>query len=297
MHTFRDAVAAVAALRTGDPAHQKRLAFWVEAFGETPLDQVSRDDVAEAFDRLSRTRKLKVVRIAKGVATVAETDQTIAPATANRYLASLGTFFADARRAGLLRRGHAIPTRGLERLPPGPGRTVRVTTADVLHLIAWCRLSRSPWLAALVATAATTGVRLGNLTGARWHDTDLAAGTLDIPKTKNGTAHRAVLLPFVLDEIQRWRKLSGATRPGDLIFPVGNPNSALRTALKRANLPTSWSFHSLRHVAASVLAQSGASVSEIMATLNHRSPSMALRYSHLNPESQRRALAGAWGAK
>jgi hypothetical protein len=48
-------------------------------------------------------------------------------------------------------------------------------------------------------------------------------------------------------------------------------------------------------VAASVLAASGASVPVIMATLCQKSPSMALRYSHLSTDAQQQAAQRAWG--
>jgi integrase len=79
-----------------------------------------------------------------------------------------------------------------------------------------------------------------------------------------------------------------------LVFGPTNPNKALKTALMRANLPTEWTFHHCRHIAASVLAQSGASVPIIMACLNHKSPQMALRYSHLNIATLRESLEKAW---
>ena len=66
-------------------------------------------------------------------------------------------------------------------------------------------------------------------------------------------------------------------------------------AVKLADLPADWTFHHSRHIAASILAQSGASTVTIMQALNHKTPLMAMRYSHLNTDSLRDSLGRAWG--
>jgi integrase len=63
----------------------------------------------------------------------------------------------------------------------------------------------------------------------------------------------------------------------------------------KADLPEDWTFHHCRHIAASILAQSGASVVTIMQALNHKTPLMAMRYSHLNVDSLRESIGRAWG--
>ena len=158
--------------------------------------------------------------------------------------------------------------------------------------MAACRLSRNRKLAAIVAMACTTGWRLGSLQALRWADIDLTAGFADTQRTKNGTPHRAVLLPWVLDELKRI--VPAPTQSDELVFGKKDFRKTWQTALAPANLPNDWTFHHCRHIAASVLAQSGASVPAIMGLLNHKSPSMALRYSHLNTQSLRDGLMRAW---
>jgi integrase len=288
------AEATIAARRkSADRAHATRAAFWIERFGKHDAEKITPEMIAPAMVELSRRRATYVKRTKAGPMKV-ESNKTLSPATCNRFLATLGTIYADARREGLVRLGFVSPTKGVPRRTPGPGRRVTVTTRDAQALIACARVSRNPSLAALVAVASTSGLRLGSLNAIRWRDVHLDRGHIDVATTKNGEPHRAVLLPFVIEELKRWKKLASEARPDDRVFPVKNPNKALQNALRMAELPTTWTFHSLRHVAASVLAQSGASVPQIMATLNHKSPAMALRYSHLNTASQRAALSTAW---
>jgi len=139
--------------------------------------------------------------------------------------------------------------------------------------------------------ACTTGWRVGNLQTLKWRDLDLKAGYADAQRTKNGTPHRCVLLPWVVAEVIRIKPKDAS--PDDLVFGKSQFGKTWKTALRLANLPD-WTFHHCRHIAASILAQSGASVPVIMSALNQKSPSMALRYSHLNTATLRENLTRAW---
>jgi integrase len=55
----------------------------------------------------------------------------------------------------------------------------------------------------------------------------------------------------------------------------------LEKAFKAAGL-TDVVFHTFRHTAASMAATGGASTMQIMDLMNHKTPAMAARYSHLN---------------
>lgn len=70
-------------------------------------------------------------------------------------------------------------------------------------------------------------------------------------------------------------------------------NKAWETASRCADLPA-YTFHHCRHIAASILAQSGASVVTIMQALNHKTPIVAMRCSHLNTDVLRESLGRAW---
>jgi integrase len=144
----------------------------------------------------------------------------------------------------------------------------------------------------MTAFACTTGWRRGSIESLRWGDLNLDACTADTKRTKNGTPHRTVLLDWVVKELKSIRPLN--PEPQEFVFGHSTFKKAWKTALERADLPTEWTFHHCRHIAASVLAQSGASVVTIMQCLNHKTPMMALRYSHLNIDSMRDSLGKAW---
>lgn len=96
----------------------------------------------------------------------------------------------------------------------------------------------------------------------------------------------------MVTELSRTRP--ALAKPQDTVFGAANVDRAWHNAVKLADLPAEWTFHHCRHIAASILAQSGASVVTIMQALNHKTPLMAMRYSHLNMDSLRNSLGRAW---
>lgn len=285
--------AVVAAYTGRDHSFASRVEFWINVFGDRSIDGIKTDDIEDGVDTLVKRGKHKVTtRGTSRTAMIESTGKPLAPSSVNRYISALGTVFKDLRRLRLLPRGFVNPMRGVGRMAEGEGRTLTVTVDDVKRLVAAARVSRNRKLAALVAMACTTGWRLGNLQALRWQDVDLKAGHADAERTKNGTPHRTPLLPWVIDELVRMKPARAS--PGDIVFDQKNFKRAWQSALKLADLPQEWTFHHCRHIAASILAQSGASVLTVMQCLNHKSPSMAMRYAHLNTDALRDSIGRAW---
>lgn len=292
------AQAVIAAYKGRDNSFSNRLQYWIDYFGQRDISTIASEDVEDGIDALIKRGKsqVKTCRSVDSpstvVAKIISTGKPLAPSTVNRYVASLASMYKELRRSRLLPRGLQIPTRGVTRQTEGPGRTLTITVTEVLHLVAICRISRNRKLAALVAFACTTGWRLGTIQKLKWSEIDLLNGTADTGRTKNGTPHRAVLLPWVIEEIQKIQPRNFDVN--GLIFGPSSIKRAWKNALKRADLPQEWTIHHCRHIAASILAQGGASVPVIMACLNHKTPQMALRYSHLNTRTLRDNLNKAW---
>jgi integrase len=293
---FRPLAEAVIASYNGrDGGFPNRLQFWIDRFGERDITTLTTDDIEDGIDALYTRGKLKPMTSLQGgqrVTTVVPAGRPLSPSTVNRYVACLGTMFKDLRRMRLLPRGFSSPMRGVGRQAEGPGRFLTVSLDDVKRLIAACRISRNRKLAAQVAFACTTGWRRGTIESLRWGDLDLEAAVADTARTKNGTPHRAVLLEFVVAELKRIRP--DGVQPGDQVFGKKVIRRSWENSLKRADLPQDWTFHHCRHIAASILAQSGASVPVIMSCLNHKTPNMALRYIHLNTQTLRENMGKAW---
>ena len=290
--SFSDMALAVVSSYTGrDRSFAARVDYWVSFFGHRDITLITTDDVEDGVDALVKRGKIKVLTTPTGV-TKTVTGAPLSPSTINRHVACLGTVFKELKRRRLLPRGFASPMRGVTRMEEGAGRTLTVTLDDVRRLVAACRVSRNRKLAALVAMACTTGWRKGTLQSLTWGQINLAEGFADTARTKNGTAHRTPLLAWVIKELVIV-KPDFATDKTE-VFGTKNFDRAWQNALKLADLPADWTFHHCRHIAASILAQSGASVVTIMQALNHKTPLMAIRYSHLNTDSLRESLGRAW---
>lgn len=296
---FADLAQAVIATYKGrDSSFSNRLQYWIDHFGQRDISSIQPEDIEDGIDALIKRGKCHVKTSrnpsdpTKIYAKVVSTGKPLAPSTINRYVASLATMFKELRRMRLLPRGHQNPTRGVSRQTEGPGRTLSISVKEVRELVAACRISRNRKLAALIAFACTTGWRLGTIQRLKWSEIDLINGTTDTSRTKNGTPHRAVLMPWVLDEFKKIQPSNGD--PNKFVFGPASIKRAWKNALIRADLPQEWTVHHCRHIAASILAQGGATVPIIMSALNHKTPQMALRYTHLNIDTLRDSLNKAW---
>jgi integrase len=287
---FKDAAdLAVQLYRGRDTLASARLQFWVDRLGDLPIASIKSTDVEDGVDFLVSTSKRKYVR---GAGTV-EAGKPLSGSTINRYVAVLGSMYKVLSTHRRLPRGLVSPTKGVQRLPESEGRTLQVSVADVRRLVAVARLSRNRKLAALIAVGCCTGLRMGSLKSIRWGDVDLGAGHIDVSVTKNGRPTRSVMPAWAVAELARIKPAKADDAM--LVFGPSNPMRSFRNTLKDAGLPQSWTLHHMRHIAASVLAESGAPLPVVMQALNHRTPLMAMRYAHINTAALHGAVSKAWG--
>ena len=147
---------------------------------------------------------------------------------------------------------------------------------------------------ALVILALATALRRGSLFALAMDNLDVDKGILYLEKTKNGSR---LALPLVGEALTVARNLWAETVSGYL-FPRGRGNpwghyrTAWELAVKRARLQD-FSFHCLRHTAASYMVQAGIPLYVVGAVLGHspRSLAMTARYAHLQIDNLRDALS------
>ena len=149
-----------------------------------------------------------------------------------------------------------------------------------------------------VATAAWTGMRLGELRALTWDDIDLHARLITVDKTryrhrvqvgtKNGEVRTVPVPPHLACMLAAWRE-ECPRHPERLVFlgPRGTPIDAddfrrrvFAPALARAGLDPRTRIHDLRHTSASLYLASGATVREVMDIHGWRRMETALRYLH-----------------
>jgi len=168
---------------------------------------------------------------------------------------------------------------------------------------------------AAVAVCAFAGLRLGEMAGLQAGDIDFTGRTLRVDRQVQGDniestrivppkagSERTVAIPEELADILATHISEVGTirddaflffRGGDLL----NRNSAghiwrsIRTA---AELPTTYTLHTLRHFYASALISAGCDVVTVQRALGHAQPSITLdTYSHLWPSAEDRTRAAA----
>jgi integrase len=201
----------------------------------------------------------------------------IAPATVNRYLATVRSILRMARDEW-----QWIDNFPKIKLLPGEvARDRWLTSEEAERLTAAC----SPHMAAIVRFALATGCRASEITGLEWDRVDLGRGTAWLNRTKNGTPRG---VPLNRDAVAVLESVTGQ-HPRYCFTYKGAPirwgvcNTAWLEAVKRAEL-ADFRFHDLRHTWASWHRQAGTSTDELKDLGGWKSRVMVDRYAKFGTE-------------
>lgn len=202
-------------------------------------------------------------------------------ATVNRYFSTLSKAFSLASREWQWISEN--PFRRISKLKEGPGRNRFLSKNELQILLEKCKESKNPHLYGMVLIAASMGLRFGEIVNLRWRD--IRDKFITLEETKNGDIR---ILPMTEQLIAYFTNLRGQKESNDYVFPSKDPlkrhpASLIRKAFKRVlelSEIKNFTFHDLRHTAASHLGMNGATQGELMAILGHRSPTMTKRYAH-----------------
>lgn len=220
-----------------------------------------------------------------------------ANATRNRALAQIAGLFSYAYGRKWIRE-HPTEKGRVPRLAEDNARERWLRTEELENLLSKC----PDWLAPVVSFAASTGMRLGEvtrLTRADYERDNDGNGFLVVRKTKN----RRPLVWFLDPETETMVKalVDRAPFPASPLFPGPRGGSspmtvrkALQVAAKAAGIEwgrsrTGFTFHSLRHTMASLAANEGVPVAQIQALGNWKTPAMVARYAKYSNDTLRTA--------
>lgn len=172
---------------------------------------------------------------------------------------------------------------------------------------------RSDRLYAMWMLFCTTGVRRSEALRLEWHDVDLDAATVRVPKAKSEAGERTMALdPETVTALRAHRKRQSAERlacrrdwqGGDRVFTLADgrelPGDTVLKALQRhakaAGLPRT-TVHKLRHAYATAALRAGVSPEVLSKRLGHADVSITLSiYAHVRPEDDAEAATKAAGA-
>ncbi len=168
--------------------------------------------------------------------------------------------------------------------------TGHLTPDETTRLLAVLDSYHDRQAAGLVKLALLSGLRRSELFRLTWADVDLSRSLVALKNPKGG---KDAVLPLSAAAVELLKSLP---RDADYIFP--NPAGGMRTTINRpwanikeaAALPDDFRFHDLRHHFASHLVSNGVSLYAVQALLNHKTPAMTARYSHLSGDALRDAV-------
>ena len=286
----------IAAYKGPDHSFVTRSKFWIEQLGNKPWGDITPEDIERALGFYMAAGKSKVIRSGKPpnvTRRVVSTGEPLAPATINKLLMAFPSLTKMAKERYLLPRSYQSPTKFVTKQREDNARYIEITKDEIDRLILVAGLARWKPLPAIIATAASTGLRLGNLRKLKWSDINFERKLISVPTSKNGSAYSCALSPSALEQLQKLKRAHH--QPSDLVFGKHHFVRSYKSAVKDAGLGHKLTcFHLLRHVAASLLSQANANEATVMAQLGQKSPSMARRYSHLSNQHLIDAVSRAW---
>ncbi|MHB8291705.1 MAG: tyrosine-type recombinase/integrase [bacterium] len=230
-------------------------------------------------------RKLEVIAMSKNRN---KRESEISFAYLNKEILILSNFFNFCIEKGLIEKN---PCAGIKKLNT-LSRLKTLSDEDIYKLIAGAtnKLTKD-----LVSFLIYTGCRKGEALNLKWDDVDLQNGIIAIKGTKT-KYDRHIPISNALKSI-----LDGIDKNQDSLYVFERNGAKLadfkrsfHTACKNAGLKD-MHIHDLRHVFASKMVMNGTSLYITGELLGHKTTQMTKRYSHLVPETLKKAVDDVWG--
>ena len=171
------------------------------------------------------------------------------------------------------------PASGVKSPRVPAGRVRYLQPGEFRALLAVC----PEWLRPIVGLAVATGMRRGEILALRWLDVDRTGERLLLAQTKNGEGRIVYLNALALKVLDA--QPSGQATAADRVFGDVTGEQVSMAFLRAASAAKieDFSFHDLRHTAASWLRMKGADIHTVAQLLGHKDLRMAARYQHLSP--------------
>jgi integrase len=260
-----------------------------------PLGERTKRDYQDSVRlHLSKLQNLKLSEIERDEVKRVHAEITkLSPASANRAIALISSLYNYAiDELGVF--GGINPAARVKKNFEAPRE--RFAQADELPRL-FAAMANDP-MGDFFLMALLTGARRANVQAMRKSEINLDEGVWRIPMTKNGTSQNVTLSPEAVSV------LSGrmATLESDFIFPgtgktghLVEPKTAWARILKNAGLEN-LRIHDLRRTLGSWQAKSGASLTIIGKSLNHKTHQATAIYARLDLDPVRQSVNTATAA-
>ena len=176
------------------------------------------------------------------------------------------------------------PMRKVKKRTESKGRIRFLSKNEQTALLKACKEVNCPYLYIVTVLALSTSARFSEIMTLKWKEVDFERKVIAFMDTKNGDDRPVPLAEYaynILLEHSKIRKINS-----NFVFPRKDGKAPLELrkqwyiAIKKADIKD-FKFHDLRHTAASNLAMSGASLTDLSHILGHKTLQMVKRYSHL----------------
>ena len=230
-------------------------------------------------------RKLELIEMPKNAE---KREQDINFRWVNLEIATLRHFYNYCIKSGYIEKNPAAGIKKLNEL----SRLKTLSDEDIQKLVAGAtnKLTRD-----LITFLIYTGCRKGEALNLKWDDVDMKNGIIAIKGTKT-KYDRYIPISEALRGV-----LEGIERNKDSFYifnnngaKIGDFKKSFHTACRNAGLKD-LRIHDLRHVFASKMVMNGTSLYITGELLGHRTTQMTKRYSHLVPDTLKKAVDDVWG--
>jgi len=230
------------------------------------------------------------IEIAAKAQNIGKRESEISFRIANIETSTLHNFFNFCIEKGLIEKNPASGIKKLNEL----SRLKTLSDDDISKLIngATNKLTKD-----LITFLIYTGCRKGEALNLKWDDVDLENDVIAVKGTKTKYDRYIPIHNKLKDLLIGIEKIDGC----DYVFntggkKIGNFRKSFMTACRNAGLKD-LHIHDLRHVFASKMVMGGTSLYITGELLGHRTTQMTKRYSHLVPETLKKAVDDVWGKK
>lgn len=218
------------------------------------------------------------------------------PAVANRVLALVSTVFGRGIEFSLT---ESNPALGIRRNPE-KDRDRFISARELPHFVDALNAEPNDTIRDYVQLSLLTGARRTNVLEMAWNELDLKDGIWRIPDTKNGTPQN---VPLGVEAIRILKaRLKKAGKDAQFVFPgdgetghLVEPTKGWRRILKAAGL-SNLRIHDLRRTMGSWQTKTGASLTIVGKSLNHKSPQTTAIYARLDIDPVRESMEKATAA-
>ena len=265
---------------------QNILKWWKKRLGDKKISDLHAEDFLEA------RRALLKMKVTSGK----RKGETLSASTINKRMAyvSAALTWGHHEYPRVIEKNHPAQITALEVDNKRDPLAAGWTDAHGEAIVKAAREHREPAIYLMVLLGMATGARAGELVGLDWSDVTLHEdrAVLRFMDTKNGTSRGVPIAGLAFEELKKFPRhdlapqvLWNTQNKRGGIVPIRYHYRLHWDEVRKAAGCDDFTFHDLRHVAASTLAQKGVPLNMIGEVLGHKSAQMTARYSHYSTDA------------